>query len=44
MTPFLYETTLSQEERPGRTVLIDAESMVRAREIGMSASRRRELA
>ncbi|WP_277612326.1 hypothetical protein [Dietzia sp. SLG310A2-38A2] len=42
MTLFLYETTLSQERRSGRTVLIDADSMVGAREIGTTDSRLRE--
>lgn len=44
MTLFLYENTLDQEERSGQTVLVDADSMVRAREIGTTASRLRERA
>ncbi|MGF0224676.1 hypothetical protein ACQR3Q_02770 [Dietzia natronolimnaea] len=42
MTLFLYETALSQEQRSGRTVLIDADSMDCAREVGTTVSRLRE--
>ena len=44
MIPFPYETTRSRERRPGRSVQIDADSMVGAREIGTTASRLRGLA